>query len=137
MNQPKMAVLHCADTPAHMDIGVKEIAEWHKKRGFLTVGYHWVIRRDGTLEKGRDELEQGAHVEGFNRNSLGVCLVGGRGPDPLFTDAQLATLDNLYLGILARWGLGPNRWKGHTELNPHKTCPNIDMDLVRDRLSKL
>ncbi|KKK99464.1 hypothetical protein LCGC14_2632510, partial [marine sediment metagenome] len=37
-------VVHCAATPADMDIGVKEIRHWHLQRGFSDVGYHYIIR---------------------------------------------------------------------------------------------
>ena len=40
-----------------MDIGAEKIKEWHTKgNGWSDIGYHWVIRRDGTLDKGRDEV---------------------------------------------------------------------------------
>ena len=47
-------VIHCTQTPDTMDIGADEIKKWHKNRGFDTIGYHFVIRRDGHVEKGRD-----------------------------------------------------------------------------------
>ena len=46
-----MIVIHCASTPASMDIGVKEIKKWHvEDNKWDDIGYHYVIRRDGTLE---------------------------------------------------------------------------------------
>ena len=70
--------VHCSATRPSMDVGVKEIDQWHRARGFSGgVGYHYVIRRDGTLEHGRAEAAVGAHVEGYNHNSVGVCLGGG------------------------------------------------------------
>ncbi len=53
--ETKYSAVHCAATPAGMDIGVKEIDRWHRQRGFLKVGYDYVIRIDGTIELGRDE----------------------------------------------------------------------------------
>ena len=46
-------------------------------RGWLDIGYHNVIRRNGALEHGRDISIPGAHAKGFNKNSVGVCIVGG------------------------------------------------------------
>lgn len=70
----------------------------HRARGFFMIGYHLVIRRDGSIESGRPIDTKGAHVEGFNHNSIGVCMVGGvneahptRAEDN-FTDAQFETL---------------------------------------------
>lgn len=85
-------VIHCSATPPSMDIGVKEIHRWHKDRGFRSIGYHFVIRRNGQVESGRPYNEVPAAQKGFNRNSLAICLVGGVDdagkPDDNFTDEQ-------------------------------------------------
>lgn len=73
----KKIIVHCAATPSAMDIGAEEIDVWHKQRGFDEIGYHYVIRRCGKLEKGRDIAKAGAHCRGHNFSSIGVCLVGG------------------------------------------------------------
>ena len=70
-------VVHCAVTSPLMDIGLKEIDRWHRARGFLKVGYHFIIRRDGTFEQGRQLHEPGAHAKGYNHRSVGICMVGG------------------------------------------------------------
>ena len=46
MRKINRIILHCSATRPTMDIGVEEITEWHKQRGFRTIGYHYVIRRD-------------------------------------------------------------------------------------------
>ena len=43
-------VIHCTQTPKDMDIDVAKVTEWHKERGFDTIGYHYLIKRDGTLQ---------------------------------------------------------------------------------------
>lgn len=49
-------ILQCSATPASMDIGAKGIWDWHVNGNhWRDIGYHWVIRRDGTVEKGRPE----------------------------------------------------------------------------------
>ncbi len=93
----KHIVLHCSATRAVLDVGVKEIRQWHKDRGWADIGYHFVIRRDGRVEKGRPRDEVGAHVANHNSNTVGVCLVGGVANDSLtpednFTKAQWASL---------------------------------------------
>ena len=65
-------VIHCTQTPTDMDIGADKITEWHKDRGFDTIGYHFVIRRDGTIETGRDINMVGAHAVAVNGTSIGV-----------------------------------------------------------------
>ena len=62
-------VVHCADTPAEMDIGAAEIRKWHTEdNGWDDIGYHYVIRRDGILENGRDTKMQGAHCAALGMN---------------------------------------------------------------------
>ena len=68
----------------------------HLRRGWFDIGYHYVIRRDGSLENGRPMDRPGAHARGFNHLSLGVCLVG-QGD---FTDKQYATLADLVMGLV-------------------------------------
>lgn len=70
-------VLHYSATYADQDLGVSDIDKMHKARGWKGVGYHYVIRRDGTIQKGRDENEIGAHVGGQNTGKLGICCIGG------------------------------------------------------------
>lgn len=120
-------VVHCADTPADMDIGVDEIDEWHRDRGWSGCGYHYVIRRDGELEYGRPEGVQGAHVRGHNRNSLGICLVGGQGGFN-FTLNQIDALFSLFSQLSAKY---PDaEWFGHRDLDTGKTCPNFDLNAL-------
>lgn len=59
-------VIHCSASPDNRDIGAEEIRQWHKSQGWKDIGYHWVIRRDGTIEQGRKEFDIGSHVKGFN-----------------------------------------------------------------------
>lgn len=122
MNIEKI-ILHTADTPATMDIGADEIRDWHvNERGWADIGYHYVIRRDGTLERGRDESRQGAHAAGHNHNSLGVCLVGGK-PDCNYTAAQWACLEALVRDLLKRH---PGAEViGHRDVS-NKSCPRFD-----------
>lgn len=73
----KYLVVHCSATQANQNIDAKTIDAWHKAKGWSGIGYHYVIKRDGTLEQGRPVNQVGAHVEGYNWCSIGICLVGG------------------------------------------------------------
>lgn len=125
-----LLVIHCADTKPSMDIGAKEIDRWHRARGWLKIGYHYVIRRDGTLETGRNEDEVGAHVEGFNTHSIGICMVGGmtedgKGAENNFTDQQWGCLHSLLESLRDKYPQA--EIKGHYQLNPGKQCPVFDV----------
>ena len=75
-------VMHVSYTRPSQDIGADEIRRWHVEgNGWSDIGYHFVIRRDGTVEEGRPLNRWGAHVGGHNTGKIGVCLVGGRKED--------------------------------------------------------
>jgi N-acetylmuramoyl-L-alanine amidase len=127
-------VVHCAATPPDMDIGAKTIREWHtdpkpKGRGWSDIGYHYVIRRNGNIENGRHPDAKGAHVKGFNSQSVGICLIGGVNnsgkAENNFTAAQFKTLDRLLVVVSKMY---PHAVVvGHRDLDPNKECPSFDV----------
>jgi N-acetylmuramoyl-L-alanine amidase len=122
----KKIVVHCADTFAHMDIGVKEIRGWHvNENGWADVGYHFVIRRNGSLETGRPIEQAGAHVRGHNHDSIGICLVGGKGDGGKaefnFTARQMFKLNHLVRDLKRRFNDAPVY--GHRDFDSGKACP--------------
>jgi len=128
MRKINLIVWHCSATPPSMDIGAEKIREWHVDvNGWSDIGYHWIIRRDGTVDKGRDESRSGAHAKGFNANSIGVCLVGGvdsrQNPESNFTRAQYEAAFALKDDLDARYS-GVEH-KGHNELST-KACPSLN-----------
>jgi N-acetyl-anhydromuramyl-L-alanine amidase AmpD len=125
-----MIVVHCAATPPKADIGVKEITRWHRERGFLAIGYHWVIRRDGTVEPGRREDLIGAHAVQVNDRSVGVCLVGGvdakGNPEDNFTPDQMVALKGLLDSLAVRYPGA--EVLGHRDIpGVAKACPSFDV----------
>lgn len=126
----KYIAVHCAATKASQDIGVTEIDRWHRAKGWIMVGYHFVIRRDGTVEKGRAVDMPGAHVNGFNSVSLGICLVGGLdaegAPENNFTKAQLAALATLLASLAISFPAASVQ--GHRDFpGVNKSCPCFDV----------
>jgi hypothetical protein len=126
----KYIAVHCAATKASQDIGATEIDRWHRAKGWIMIGYHFVIKRDGTVEKGRALDMPGAHVNGFNSVSLGICLVGGLDAagksENNFTKAQLAALTKL-LATLARQFPAASV-QGHRDFpGVKKDCPCFDV----------
>ena len=127
-----LIVIHCAATKPSMDIGRNEIDAWHRHRGFLGIGYHWVVRRNGELEVGRDEEVAGAHARGFNHNSVSIALVGGVTEGDVsvaednFTDEQWISLEQLVKGLMHKY---PDAdVVGHADLEGvNKKCPSFDV----------
>ncbi|MDR2745683.1 MAG: N-acetylmuramoyl-L-alanine amidase [Desulfovibrio sp.] len=119
-------IIHCAATRPSMDVGVKEIRDWHVNgNGWSDIGYHGVIRRDGTLESGRPTDRPGAHTAGHNKDSVGICLVGGvaedgKTPEDNFTPAQWATLERVVRDMLRKFPGATVH--GHNEFAV-KACP--------------
>ena len=72
-------VVHWTATYIDQDIGVEEIHRWHQEKGWSGIGYHYVIRRDGSIWRGRPVNYVGAHAKanGHNNRSIGVAFVGG------------------------------------------------------------
>jgi len=138
-----LIVIHCAATPEGRNVSLADITAMHKARGFNTVGYHYVILLDGTVEKGRPEATVGAHVQGHNSRSIGVCYIGGvakdaKTPKDTRTDAQKASLALLIADLRRRYPKA--RVCGHRDLSPDlnkdgkieprewmKACPSFDV----------
>ena len=70
-------IVHCSATKEGKAFTANDITRWHKERGFATIGYHYVVLLDGTIQQGRAEMVMGAHCKGYNANSIGVCYIGG------------------------------------------------------------
>jgi len=67
----------CSMTAPSADIGAVELASAHRRQGYSEIAVHAVIRRDGWVEKGRDESLRGAVAPTHASSSLQVCLIGG------------------------------------------------------------
>ena len=122
--------VHCSASPPKVYVDAKVIDRWHRSRGFAKVGYHYIIKRDGTIEKGRDETEVGAHVEGKNTGNLGVCLAGGVNAEGKaennFTDDQFHALALLLQDLLKKYPKA--EIKGHRDWpGVRKDCPCFDV----------
>jgi N-acetylmuramoyl-L-alanine amidase len=130
-SKTELIIIHCADTYETMEIGASDIRKWHvEERGWSDIGYHKVIRRDGTVEAGRDIDVSGAHASGHNSVSVGVCLVGGRGENDEaennFTPQQFKSLASVIDELLASYP--DSEVLGHRDLpDVQKECPAFDV----------
>lgn len=70
-------IIHCSATCKGVDFKAADIDQWHRRRGMKEIGYHYVIRLDGSIEEGRAIEKTGAHCYGWNRQSIGICYIGG------------------------------------------------------------
>jgi N-acetyl-anhydromuramyl-L-alanine amidase AmpD len=122
-------VIHCTQTPSDMDVDVEKVIQWHKNRGFDTIGYHYLIKRDGTLQVGRDEDVVGAHAVQVNGTSIGVALVGGgtvdMGWENNFESIQFETLKSILLKLKDKYNI--EKIIGHYQVDDKKKCPSFDV----------
>ena len=135
-------VVHCSATREGQWVDAHDIDTWHKARGWSGIGYHRVIRLDGTVEQGRAFTRRGAHVRGNNTNTLGICLIGGLDeegdPKDTFTWQQFDALHKEILRIKMFCNI--ETIKGHRDYSPDlngdglitpdefiKQCPCFDV----------
>jgi hypothetical protein len=146
-------VLHCS---ASAYGNALLIDQWHKAQGWQGIGYHYVILNgypdqrqaerksrwtflDGSVECGRpldkspclSPDEVGAHVYGFNRDSIGICLIGQPGD---FSIRQLYAARTVVSALRWEFGIPLSGVIGHYELDSQKTCPGINLDHFRQYL---
>lgn len=141
-------VLHCSATPTGRHVTVHDIDTWHAQRGFkrqpaaraafnsalYSIGYHYLVDLRGDVFSGRAEAEVGAHVNGSNANSLGVCMVG----TSRYAGQQWRALAVLVAALRQRYPQA--QVVGHRDLSPDsngdgviqpqewlKTCPGFDV----------
>ena len=127
MRQITEIIIHCSATPEGGDYTVADIDRWHRARGFRQIGYHYVIYRDGSIHIGRPLNEAGAHCQGHNAHSIGICYIGGlakdgRTPKDTRTPEQRNSLRTLLHQL---WEDYPRATiHGHYEFAP-KACPSF------------
>ena len=128
----KYLVVHCAATPEGKEFNAADIDRWHRQLGWTCIGYHYVIKLDGTIEEGRDPDVIGAHVAEWNGVSLGICLIGGVDANDVkiakntYTPAQMDSLERLLRELKERY---PDAViQGHRDFpKVAKACPCFDV----------
>lgn len=152
-------IIHCAATPNLKPIKASAIDAMHVVRkfrrsrdaisrfnsGMTAIGYHYVIETDGNIAFGRDLEEVGAHVQGSNSDSIGVCLIG----TDQFTEAQWASLKQLLITMASKlYGKPTSNIKNalaifsmmRIEIQGHRDCSpdlNVDGQITRNEWLKI
>ena len=125
-----LIIIHCSATPQGSSLSFEECRRDHiMHRHFRDIGYHYYITRDGVVHEGRPIEKVGAHCEGHNSHSIGVCYEGGLDangkPADTRTDAQRKALKSLIEDLHQRF---PKALiVGHHDLNPTKACPCFEV----------
>jgi hypothetical protein len=122
-------VIHCAATKPSMDVPIERVKKWHLRRGWSDIGYHYYITRDGKIHGGRNLSTIGAHVRGYNKNSIGICYEGGINesgePEDNRTPEQKKSL--LKVVEILKFVFSGAIVQGHRDFpNVNKACPSFD-----------
>ena len=141
MREIKFIVIHCSATPPKVDYTKEKMWRDHVRvRKWDSWGYHYYIRRDGTLEELRPVELPGAHVKGFNQKSIGVCYEGGLNnngePMDTRTAEQTVTMYELLVRLMTEY---PDaEIVGHRDLLKYRTkaCPCFDARKEYEGLAK-
>lgn len=130
-------VIHCTATKGDSsgDVSANVVRRWHTSppRNWKDIGYHFLVRRDGTIESGRDLDVQGAHVRGHNETTIAIAYSGGLDPETLEPDdtrtqEQKETIFDLLIA-LKRVFPTIRRVRGHRDFpGVTKACPCFDVE---------
>jgi len=128
MRDIKRIIIHCSATPEGRDVKAADIKRWHVEgNGWSDIGYHYVVDIDGCVEGGRPIDRQGAHVKGHNKDSIGICYVGGMdkdmNPKDTMTDSQEHAVRELIYAIRMVTD-NDISIHGHNEFST-KACPSF------------
>jgi N-acetylmuramoyl-L-alanine amidase len=124
-------MVHCTDTPEGRAVTAEEVDQWHRQRGMMMIGYHYLVGLDGRTEHGRPLFMQGAACPqgGANKHGIHVCYVGGRNSRgetaDTRTEEQKATLWWLLCDLKKKFPKA--RIVGHRDFNKGKACPCYDV----------
>lgn len=132
-------IIHATETYSNKNIGSPEINDIHNKLGHDGIGFHYVIRRDGSLQRGRPVNRKGEHapVNDHNDFSIGIVMVGGlaaasgqenpaayRSPHS-FTRAQFTTLEQFLESFYRKFPGG--QVFGHNDVDIAELDPYFDV----------
>jgi len=122
-----MIVIHHTGNPYDDDLSAEEIHASHRAQGWAGIGYHYVVRKNGTVEAGRPHWTVGAHAYGENNHTIGIHVCGNfEIAEP--TDAQIESLAMLIATVCEDYGLpiDAQRIVGHRDLMA-TACPGANL----------
>ena len=140
MRTVTLIIIHCSAVRPNQLSSAKDITQWHKARGWRTIGYHYVVRRDGTVENGRPIEQIGAHCVNHNKYSIGICYEGGLNENGCIADTRTAEQKQAMKELILRLHQEyPSIKKivGHRDLpGVQKSCPCFNAYLLQGLLEK-
>ena len=131
MRAIKKIIIHCSATDSIVYDNIESIRRWHVDQNhWFDVGYHYFIRKNGTIELGRPLYIVGAHCVDHNIDSIGICFSG----NTLFKDEQFISGRKLLKNLFDVFSLDYSHVYPHNYFNNSKTCPNFTMERLKGEL---
>lgn len=120
-------IIHHVGVPSG-DTSAERIHWAHIGNGWNGIGYHYIVRHDGTIERGRPLPTVGAHAYTFNESTIGICLSGNFEWE-LPSYAQIESLTELLTSLCRIYGLKPSAETitGHRDMNFDTACPGHNL----------
>lgn len=110
-------ILHHA---AAATCSAEDVHRWHKNNGWAGIGYHFFIRKDGFVYRGRPENAVGAHASGSNSDSIGICFEGSYDVETVMPAAQIQAGKDLVSYLKGKYGI--SKVQGHRDVYA-TSCP--------------
>ncbi len=137
----RSVVVHHTGIGGDNNVTAQTIHQMHLRNGWAGIGYHFLIRKDGSIETGRPLDQIGAHAYGYNRSTVGVCLAGNFDFETP-SNAQIVSASELIAFLCSVYGLTPNKRTvvGHRDLDPTDCPGNLfypHLDALQEQAIKL
>lgn len=142
MNRPQNIIVHHTLVSREKNPNQFEaVNDYHVRKGWGKIGYHYLIEADGTIKKGREETDEGAHTkeERMNYRSIGICLTGNFDAEEP-TLEQCKALHSIITQIKSKYSIPDANIFPHREFATYKSCwgsklPNDVLGYLRMRIS--
>lgn len=123
--KPDTIVIHHAEKET---CTAQDIHRWHLANGWMGIAYHYFIRKDGIICRGRQEMHEGGHLySSENDNTIGICLEGNYDIEKTVPNAQFDALIWLCSDIATHWNI--KTYRKHADYasarEKGKQCPGI------------
>ena len=100
----------------------EDIHRWHLNNGWAGAGYHFLVRKDGSIYRLRPENKVGSHAKGANSNSIGICFEGAYMTETM-PQAQINAGKELVAYLKSKYGI--SKVQRHSDVYP-TSCPGTN-----------
>lgn len=140
-NATNLIVIHHTGTNGKdLDMSAAQIHDYHLSKDWAGIGYHFVVRKDGSIERGRPEWAVGSHAYGRNADTIGIHLSGEYNSIYYPPEKQIESTALLIANLCAKYNLPIDRQHiiGHCEVDPNgpgaTSCPGKNLFAKMDIL---